>query len=186
MPISSPESRPIRHRPALLAVLAATALLAIAPAASGDVGETIIQRCTHAQSLSGFPPSAYARALKELGADAEEYTDCAALIRQAQVAAAAGSRGGGSGAGASAAGSAVATSATPAEQSSIAHAASAGPAPVALDGQVINPGVVHASVSSALSTLPTPLLAMLALLFACAIAIGGGAVRNRIRARGDD
>jgi len=186
MAIPSPESRPIGHRPALLAVLIATALLAIAPAARADVGETIILRCTHGESLSGFPPSAYARALKQLSADAEEYTNCASLIRQAQVAAAGGSGGGSGAAGGSAGGSAVATAATPAEQRSIAHAASAAPSPVALDGQVINPGVVHASVSSAVSTLPTPLLAMLALMSACAIAVAVGAARNRGRAGRDD
>ena len=53
--------------------------------ASADIGETIILRCTHGQSLSGFSQSAYSEALKELNADTEEYTDCAQLIRQAQL-----------------------------------------------------------------------------------------------------
>jgi hypothetical protein len=163
-------------------VLLATVALASAPAALADVGETIIQRCTHGQSLSGFSPRAYSRALKELSADAEEYTDCASLIRQAQLAAAShnGSATGQAGA------AAVATVATPTEQRSIARAASAGSSPVRLDGGVVHPGVVHASIASALSTLPTPLLAILALMLACLLLAAGGAVRRRVRAGRSD
>lgn len=184
MRIARLESRPIRDRPALLAALLAATVLSIAPSAKADVGETIIQRCTHGQSLSGFSQSAYSRALKELSADAEEYTDCAQLIRQAQ-AAAAGGRGGGGGRG-GATPTPVALLATPSEQRAIAHAARAGSAPVRLDGQVIHPGVVHASIASALSSLPTPLLAILAFLLAGLLAVAGGAVRNRVRAGRSD
>jgi hypothetical protein len=180
MRIARPQSRPIGHRPALLAVLLALVALASAPAAFADVGETIIQRCTHGQSLSGFPPRAYRRALKELSADAEEYTDCASLIRRAELAAASHGGGGGGLAGT------VATVATPAEQRAVAHAAKAGSAPVRLDGAVVHPGVVHASIASALSTLPTPLLAVLALMLAGLLATGAGAVRRRIRAGRSD
>jgi hypothetical protein len=161
-------------------LLAIIALAMAPPAAQADVGETIIQRCTHGQSLSGFSPRAYARALKELSADAEEYTDCAALIRQAQLAAAS-HRGGEAGAA-----GAVATVATPVEQRAIAHAASAGSAPVRLDGAVVHPGVIHASVASALSTLPTPLLAILALMLASLLAAAARAVRKRVRAGRSD
>jgi hypothetical protein len=178
MRIARLESRPIRDRPALLAALLAVTVLSIAPSAMADIGETIIQRCTHGQSLSGFSQSAYSRALKELSADAEEYTDCSQLIRQAQ-AAAAGGRGG-------ATPTPVALLATPSEQRAIAHAARAGSEPVRLDGQVIHPGVVHASIASALSSLPTPLLAILAFLLAGLLAVAGGAVRNRVRAGRSD
>jgi hypothetical protein len=155
------------------------ALVAAAPPASADVGETIIQRCTHGQSLAGFSQSDYRKALKELSADAEEYTDCSSLIRQAQLAAA-GGRGGSGGAGA------VPLATTPAEKRAIAHAARAGAAPLKVGGQVIRPGIVHANIASALSSLPTPLLALVAFLLACLMALGGGAVRNRIRARRSD
>jgi len=47
---------------------------------------------------------------------------------------------------------------------------------------VIHPGVVHVDIASALSTLPTPLLALLAFLLACALLLLGRAVRNRVRA----
>ena len=49
-------------------------------------------------------------------------------------------------------------------------------------GQLVNPGVVHANIASAFSSLPDPLLAMLAFLLACALALGGRAIRNGIRA----
>jgi hypothetical protein len=183
MRIARPQSRPIGHRPALLAVLLATVALASAPVALADVGETIIQRCTHGQSLSGFAPGAYGRALKELSADAEEYTDCASLIRSAQLAAASHH---GSAAGELTGAAPVATLATPTEQRSLSRAASAGSNPVRLDGTVIHPGVVHATVASALSTLPTPLLAILALMLACLLVTAGFAVRRRVRAGRSD
>jgi hypothetical protein len=157
----------------LLAVLIVAAL-ASAPAASADIGETIIERCTHSKSLAGFSQSAYRKALKELTADAEEYTPCAQLIRQAQLASASGG-----GAAASAAESAAPLSATPAEQRSLVRAANAGASPIAVGGSVVRPGVVHANVASALSSLPASLLATIAFLLACLVAYVGNALRGR-------
>jgi hypothetical protein len=45
---------------------------------------------------------------------------------------------------------------------------------------------VHANIASALSTLPTPLLVILSFLLACALAVAGGVLRNRIRAHSSD
>jgi hypothetical protein len=182
--IARPGSRSTGRRRALwVATLTATMLLTAAPAGA-NVGETIIDRCTHGESLSGFNQSAYTQALKELSADTEEYSDCSSLIRQAQRAAAVGARGGGdsSGGGPTAgAASSVAVAATPSEQRAVTHAAQGGSEPVQLGGQAIAPGVVHANVSSALSSLPTPLLAFLGFLLACALAIVGGVLRRRVR-----
>ncbi len=159
-------------------MLAAT-MLAAAPAHAEDVGHKIIRLCAQAKSISGFPPSAYAKALKEISATTEEYTECGQLIRAAQAAAA---RGGGTG-GQGGQGSALPTAvtATAAEQRSIAGAATGGGGPVSLGGEPIHPGVVHANVASAFSTLPAPLLALLAFLLACLLAFGGRALSNRIR-----
>jgi hypothetical protein len=165
----------------LVAVAVAVAALALAGAARADIGETIILRCTHAQSLSGFSQAAYRKALKELSADSEEYSPCSAQIRRAQQAAAAAGRGGGAGATSTAA--AVAIAPTASEQKSIVHAQGAGGEPVNLGGQVIHPGVVHVDVASALSSLPSPVLATLAFLIACLLLIVGGAISNRVRAR---
>ncbi len=163
--------------PALMLALA----LSCAAAARADVGETIIQRCTHGQPLGGFSPSAYGKALKELSADTEEYTNCAALIRQAQLAGA-GGHGGAGGSGESIA----PIPATPAEQQAIAHAAQSGSVPQKVGGEVVRPGVVHANVASAFSTLPSPLLAIVAFLLACLAVVAGGSLRNRFRGNRPD
>jgi hypothetical protein len=163
---------------ATLARLSALALVlaaGIVPPASASVGETIIQRCTHGQSISGFSQQAYSEALKDLTADAREYTECGSLIRQAQLAAASG---GGPGAGA-----AIPLTPTASEQRAIAHATHAGPIPVRVGGSLIHPGVIHANIASAFSSLPTPLLAMVIFLIASLLLVAGGAVRNHIRAR---
>jgi hypothetical protein len=186
MRIASLESRPIGLRSAaqaalLLTAMLAAAMLAFAQPANADIGEKIILRCTHGESLSGFSQSAYRQALKELEADTEEYSPCAAQIRRAQEAAAGGR------AGASAGGTgAVAIAATPAQQRAIAHALSAAPESVKLGGGVIHPGVVHADIASALSSLPTPLLVTLAFVLLCAALVAGGAVRKRVRAGRSD
>ena len=170
----------LQSRLALPAVLLLSALSSAAPARA-DVGETIILRCTHGQSLAGFSQSAYSQALKELSATAEEYTPCANQIRQAQLAAA--GRGGSGGAGAETV-APIAASAT--ERQAVARAARSAPTPVRLGSQVIAPGVVHANISSAFSTLPTPLLAMLAFLLACLILLAGGHLRDRVRGQRSD
>jgi hypothetical protein len=184
MRIARLESRPIGLRSAAQAALLLTAILAavslaIAQPARADIGETIILRCTHRESLSGFSQSAYQRALKELNADTEEYSNCSSLIRRAQEAAA-GDRGATGAAGGGAA--PVAIAATPAEQQAIAHAQAAAPEPVKLGGAVIHPGVIHANVASAFSSMPTPLLATLAFIVLCLALLAGGAVRKRVRA----
>jgi hypothetical protein len=158
-------------------------LLSFAAPAQADIGEKIILRCTHGESLRGFTQKDYNKALKELETSTEEYSDCASLIHQAQLAAA-GSRGGSSGGGGSASGGAAATAttpATPAEQRDLSRAPSAGAAPLQVGDQVIRPGVVHADIASAFSSLPTPLLAIVLFLVACAVALAGGVLRNRVR-----
>ncbi len=184
MRIARLESRPIGLRSAALTALLAAALLAIAPPARADVGEQIVLRCTHKESLRGFSQSAYRQALKDLNADLEEYSECSSLIRQAQEAAAGGGgRGGSSGAGG---GAPVAIAATAAEQQSITHAERASPEPVGLKSGVIHPGVVHVEIASALSSLPTPLLAILGFLLLCLALVVGGAIRRRVRAGSAD
>jgi hypothetical protein len=174
----------LQSRLALPVVLIAGSLALAAPAAA-DIGETIILRCTHAQSLSGFSQSAYNKALKELSADSEEYSNCASQIRQAQLAAAAQGRAS-SAAGSPASAGPAPVAATPAEQKAITRAASASPSPVRVGGQTISPGVVHANIASALSSIPSPLLAALAFLLACVLLLAGFLLRNRLRGRHTD
>src|SRR5438477_12175444 len=121
------QNRPIRARRAScwvrLGAMAALALLATAAPAAGDVGATIINRCTHGQSLSGFSQQAYRRALQELPAEVEEYSDCANLIRRAQLAAA-----GGPGAGGSSEGAAP-LALSPSERAALARVRHSAPVP---------------------------------------------------------
>jgi hypothetical protein len=176
-------SIPRRHHARLLLAVAVALSLASAAPARADVGEQIIRRCTHGESLSGFSQAAYRQALKELSAGTEEYSNCAQLIRQAELAAAGAGRGGGtSGGGGGAATGPGALAPTPAEQQAIAHAQTAGAAPVQVGGETIHPGVVHADIASALSSLPTPLLATVAFLAICLALVAGTGIRNRIRA----
>jgi hypothetical protein len=170
----------------MLAALLAVALLAIAQPARADIGEKIILRCTHDESLDGFSQSAYRQALKELGADAdvEEYSGCASQIQEVELAEAAAAKSGTEAPPSS--GATLAVAATPAEQRAISHAQSAGSAPVTLGGRLVHPGVVHVDAASALSSLPTPLLATLAFLLVCLLLVAGGALRKRVRAERSD
>ena len=175
------QSRPIQDRPALTGRLARRlavpvmllALLSIVPAARADVGATIIERCTHGQSLSGFSQQDYRRALQELPAEVEEYSDCANRIRRAQLAGAGGSGARGEG---------VPIALSPSERAALGALPKAGASPLRVGGQLIRPGVVHASIASALSSLPSPLLAILAFLLACLLALAASSIRNRVRA----
>jgi hypothetical protein len=154
----------------------------VAPAGA-DVGATIISKCTHGESIAGFSQQAYREALQELPTEVEEYSDCANLIRQAELAAT-GAGGGGAGGsfGGPASAHVVPIPLTPLESSSLKEARKTQAAPARVDGAVVRAGVVPVSIASALSSLPTPLLAILALMLACALVVAGGALRNRVRA----
>ncbi len=171
--------------------MAAAAVLALAGAtvapASADTGATIIERCTHGQSLSGFSQQAYRQALAEMPAEVNEYSECAARIRKAELAAAgqSGPGGGGSSGGVGALAAPV-TPPTPAEQQTLQAAHSpAGAAPVNVGGQAVVPGVVHADIASAVTSLPAPLLAVLALLVAGGAVLVTRTIRGRVRDRHD-
>jgi hypothetical protein len=171
------------RRSALVGGLAAMFALSASPSALGDVGQQIITRCLQNQSLAGFSQAAYGKALKELSATTEEYSDCASLIRAAQRSAASGKSGaGGAQAGGGLASPTAAIVATPTEQRAIVHAARSGSQPVSLgNGDVVHPGVVHADVASAFSTLPGPLLAVLVIMLASLLGFGGAVLRKRAR-----
>jgi hypothetical protein len=175
----------LQSRLPLLAVLFAAILLGAPRAASADVGEKIIDLCEHVKPISGFTHADYERALRELGAGTEEYSECGQQISQAELAAARGNHGrDGSGAGTGSEAS-TAVVASPAEQSSITHAANSTPEAIHLGGggAAIQPGVMHPDISAAFSSLPTPILVTLAFVLACALVLGGGLLRNRVRSR---
>jgi hypothetical protein len=181
MTTARPQSRRLgtrRSPPGLYAplVLALAFLCAPAPALA-DRGTTIIERCTHGKSLGGFSQQDYRRALAELPTEVEEYSDCGNLIRRAQLAAAGAGSSAGTGAGP------IATPLTPAEQQRVGSIAHTGAPPVRVGNQVVHPGVVHADISSALNSLPNALIAILAGGLACALALAGRAIRDRVANR---
>jgi hypothetical protein len=171
---------------ALAGLMAVVLMGSVAAPAGADTGATIIERCTHGQSLSGFSQQAYRQALAEMPAEVNEYSECAARIRKAELAAAGqGGPGGGSGGREGGLAAPVAPP-SPAEQQTLQAAHSpAGAAPVNVGGQAVVPGVVHADIASAVTSLPAPLLAVLALLVAGAVAIVTRTIQGRVRDRHD-
>jgi hypothetical protein len=176
----------MRRRTLTTLLALAVASVSAAPA-SADVGTQIIERCTHGQSIAGFSQQDYRRALQETTAEVNEYSDCVNLIHKAQLAAAGhGGAGGSGGAGQSAGLTANVPPPTPAEQQALQAAHSSGATPVPVGGQSVKPGVVvHANIASAVNSLPTPLLALLAFLLVGALSILARTVRERVRTHRD-
>jgi hypothetical protein len=162
----------------VLAVVLLTALLSPASPAGASAVTTIVERCVSGQPLSGFSQQEYREALANLPTEVEEYSNCANLIRHAELAAA----GGGSGA-ESASAAAAPVPLTPTERTALNSVPKVGVAPIQVGNQVVRPGVIHADIASAVNTLPSPLLAILAFLFVCALLLAGRAIGNRVRAR---
>jgi hypothetical protein len=174
-----------RGRRILLAVvpgLVTVALLAGASTAWASEAQTIIEKCGHGEPFSGHSQNAYREALKQLPTEVSEYTDCANLIRKAELATA----GGGAVAATEAASSNVALPLTPSEQRAVQSAHhNDGSAPVQVGSKPIRPGVVHADIASAVNTLPDSLIAVLAFMLVGALVLVVGEVRKRVRARRD-
>jgi hypothetical protein len=167
---------------AIAAGLAVGALLATSPTqALAGVGQTIVDKCAHGESFSGYTQAQYEEALKDMTTTTREYSSCEQEIRKAELAAAAG---GGTGAGA---GNSAHTAIplTPVEQKAVQNAHKQGSTPVQIGGAPVRPGVVHANIASAINKLPHSLFALLALLLAAAVALAAGEVRKRVRARSD-
>jgi hypothetical protein len=162
-----------------LALIGALVLLAcLSATANADVGTKIIERCTHGQSIGGFSQQAYRRALQELPTEVEEYSDCANLIRRAQLNAT-----GSGGSGTPGGPPVTPTQLSPKEQTALSKVSKTGAGALHIGGQLVHPGVVHANISSAFSSLPDPLLAVLAFLLACAVALGGRSIGKVVRDR---
>ena len=191
------------RRPLLLTLLG---LLVVAPAPALGSGLTVIRDCTDDEVMSKtYTQKEYRDALRQFAADGDQYGNCRDIIRRAQAAAAAGKKksgggsagndataapagGGSSDGGAGAIGSAPAAEqlqdATPAEREAVDAARTATPGPVALgDGAVDTTNIGTAPGVSQSAGLPTPLVLILALLLAGALAIGGLRVRRLVNAR---
>jgi hypothetical protein len=163
---------------ALLAALAIV-LLAAASASAGSVNK-IFEDCGESKIPVGFSQQAYDQALKQMPPELAEYDDCPALIHKAQRATAGNQGGVGAGGPGEGVAAAVAPP-SPAEQQTLENVGHSGGAPVKVGAEVIHPGVVHVDIASAVGKLPTPLLALLAFLLACALLILGRTIFARAR-----
>ncbi len=168
-----------------LASLAALLLAfgAAAPAGAAGTVRKILETCSNGEIPTGYSQQAYDQALKQMPAELSEYSDCPSLIHKAQLAAAAGARGGAGSVAAGAGGPGAVAPPTPTEQRVLEHVAHSGSEPVRVGGEVIHPGVVHVNIASAIAKLPTPLLLLLAFLVACGLLVLGRVVGVRLRAR---
>ena len=188
-----------------LILLPVLALLTFAAPALGS-GLDVIRDCTDDEVMSKtYTQKEYRDALRQFAADGDQYGNCRDVIRRAQAAAAAGKKkagnsngndsgaagaagGGNPSGGAGAIGSAPAADqlqqASPAERRAVEAARTAPPSTASLAGDAVDttkvgtaPGVSRAS------DLPAPLVLMLALLLAGALAVAGLRVRRLVNAR---
>lgn len=165
-----------------VAALSVAATLVPAALARADAGSAVIRDCVNNGAITRhFSQQALSQALAEMPAAVTEYSNCADLIRQAELAGAGGR--GGSGGGAGGGNVAPAASFTPGERAALTAAHRAGGAGVQIGGAIVRPGVVHVGIASAVNDLPTSLLVLLALLGAGAVLALGRLVFTRVRAR---
>jgi hypothetical protein len=163
-----------------LILLTAAVTILLAPAAArADGGAAVIRDCLNHGHITGhYTQKQYAQALAELPADVAEYSDCAGLIRRAQLGAAGGRGGGGGGSPSNAL-----STASPSERAALRSAQKAGNHSFDVGGGLVRPGVVAVRSSSVFNALPTPLLIALAALLATALGAGGHRVWTIVRAR---
>jgi hypothetical protein len=195
-----------------LRIVTALALLIAlaAPGLAHASGSAVVHECTVGSIKPGHSQKDFADALANLPADVDEYTDCRDQIRRAQLGGGGGgSTGGGAGGGGGTSGAAgggtgggtaggtgngdtgtaVAPgadplgNATPQERASFQKAIDTGSAPVQLDGRPVSPGSLGGAKSSGLTDLPTPLLAMLALLAIGGLGAAGFGTRRLVHGR---
>jgi hypothetical protein len=179
--------------------LVACALLAISfwavqPAlpAHADYRDLIMDACRQDERVDGtYSQKDYREALQNLSDDQLQYTDCEAIIRAAQLAAARAESGGNSPGGIdsliSGAGGDPLATATPAERAAVNRAVkqaeAGGGEPVRVGGAVVDPSSLGAgrAVASSASDLPTPLLIALAIAAIAALAALASAIATRVR-----
>ncbi len=168
----------------ILKLALATTLCAalLAPAgASADYQRLLLDACGNDGTVNGnYTQSEYRDAIANIPTDADQYSDCRAILTAAQLSAASGgsgSGGSGSGGSASSGGSAVtqqsatsqpSKSETNSVDAAVSDAVKNGGGPVVIGAATVNPDALGASRS--ISSLPTALIVALALIGSAAIA----------------
>lgn len=183
-----------------LAIVTALLVLA-APGSASAAGLT--EDCQDGKIDGTYTQAQYRQALSGIATDLDEYSDCRAVIRRAQLAAARRGAGGGQdGAGAGGTGggttgggggSAGGTGGDPSntirpdpldgasseERRALQEAVAGGDAPVTVAGGPVRPGDGAGDTSH---DVPGPLLALLVLLGVAGVAGGATVIRSRVRA----
>ena len=173
-------------------------LLVLVPAGTAHAsGQQVIRDCTDDGRLEGhYSQKDLRSAQANLPSDVAEYTNCADVIRAAQLGSAGGGGGaaGGGGAGATSGvtagdfggipnlGRSPLDSATPAERAAVTAAATVR-TPVVIDRTPITPGSVIRRTGFASTVLPAPLIAALIVLLLGALAATFNTVRGRVGRR---
>jgi hypothetical protein len=198
----------MRLRLRIATALALLLVLAV-PALAHASGSAVIKDCADGTIDKSYSQKDYADALANLPADLDEYTDCRSQIQRKQLGGSSSSNGGGgSGSGGAVGGTGGGTggggtgggatgdtgtgagsqadplaSATDAERAAFTKAVQTGSAPVQLDGNPIYPGELGGAKDSALTDLPAPLLAILALLVLAGVGAAGFGTRRLVLGR---
>ena len=199
-------------RRTLLATLLLLLLVPAGTAVARDRPQDLLIDACRDEKVDGtYSQRTYRRALDQLPADSDQYTGCRDVINRARLAALnarerqrnagddGGSSGSGGGSGSGSSGSSgggeprssgersddaaqAPQGPTAAEQRAVANATRAGAAPVRIGGELLQPGDVR-QVADSSRDLPAPLIVLLAVLAACALAAAGVAALSRVNAR---
>ena len=155
----------------------------MAPSAALASWQNLLQQaCGPKGDVTGtFTQAEYRTALANIPSDADQYSNCRAILEAAQLAAATGSK-----ATSQSQASAILATATPAEQQAIAQAVTksvTGNPKLTVGDVVVDPASfgTAATATAALNKLPTSLMITLALIGAGALAALGAVLIPRIR-----
>ena len=162
-------------------------LIVAVPAANAASTTQILRDCADDGVLQGdYKPSELRKARQNIPTDTDEYTDCRDVLARAAAAGVAGSGAGsgGVGSGGSSENAPLESPNTPEGKEAIGKAAGEGaPDPIRLGGRAVVPGSAGLASDAVRNDLPTPLIVVLALLGAAALATLTPFVRRRVVAR---
>lgn len=163
-------------------------LIVAVPAANAASTTQILRDCADDGVLQGdYKPAELRKARQNIPTDTDEYTDCRDVLARAAAAGVAGSgsgSGGTGGSGVSSENQPLESPNTPEGKAAIGKAAGEGaPDPIRLGGRSVLPGAAGLSSDAVRNELPTPLIIVLALLGAAALATLSPFVRRHVIAR---
>jgi hypothetical protein len=192
-----------------IATALALLLALAAPGLAHASTQALFKDCGDGSLDGHYSQKDYAKALANLPADLDEYSDCRSQIQRAQLGGHKSSDSGGGGTSSGGGGGGIGTggpgnptgggtgdtgsaapaavnpldTATPAERASFQKAITAGDAPVEVDGRPIDPGALGGAKANGIADLPTPLLAILALLAIGGLSVAGLGTRHLVHSR---